>query len=82
MNLAVVRRPVEGKLPFYKRVRGIEMGADVTRRRFTTMLVPDPERYEGRASIVFEARRDWGCDSSGSPRALRLLLRGASSIWY
>jgi hypothetical protein len=82
MNLAVVRGPIEGESSFYKRVRGVEVGVDVTRRRFTAMLVPDPEWSEGRASIVFETRRDWGCDPSGGPMALRLLLRGASSIWY
>jgi hypothetical protein len=82
MDLAVVRRPVKGESPFYKRVRGVEVGADVTRRRFTAMLVPDAEWYEGRASIVFETCRDWGWDPSGGPGALRLLLHGASSIWY
>jgi hypothetical protein len=43
MDLAVVRRPVEGEPPFYKRVRGIEMGTDVMRGRFATVLVPDVE---------------------------------------
>jgi hypothetical protein len=82
MNLAVVRGPVKGKPPFYKRVRGVEVGADVMRRRFTAVLVPDAEWYVSRASVVFEACQDWGHDSSGGPRALHLLLRGASSIWY
>jgi hypothetical protein len=82
MNLAVVRRPIKGESPFYKRVRGIEVGADVTCRRFTAMLVPDAEWNKGRASIVLEAGWDWRCDSSGGPRALHLLLRGASSIRY
>jgi hypothetical protein len=59
MNLAVICRPVKGESPFYKRVRGVEVGADVTRRRFTAMLVPDVEWNEGRASIVLETGRDW-----------------------
>jgi hypothetical protein len=60
MNFAVVSRPVKGESPLYKRVRGVEVGVDVTRRRFTAMLVPDAEWNEGRASIVLETGRDWG----------------------
>jgi hypothetical protein len=60
MNLAVVSRPVKGESPFYKRVRGVDVGTDVTRRRFTAMLVPDAEWNEGRASIVLETGWDWG----------------------
>jgi hypothetical protein len=53
------------------------------RQRFTAVLVSDTERDEGGASIVLEAGRDWGLDSSGGRRALRLLrVSGASSIWY
>jgi hypothetical protein len=59
MNLAVISGPVERQPPFYKRVRGVEVGADVTCRRFTAVLVSDTEWDEGRASIVFEAGRDW-----------------------
>jgi hypothetical protein len=82
MDLTMVRGTVNGESPFYKRVRGVDVGADVMRRRFTAVFVPDAEWYEGRASIVFEACRDWGCNSSGGLRALRLLLRGVSSIRY
>jgi hypothetical protein len=60
MNFAMICGPVNRESPFYKRVRGVEVGADVTRRHFTTVLVPDAEWYEGRASIVFETCRDWG----------------------
>jgi hypothetical protein len=60
MDLAVVCGPVKGESPFYKRVRGVEVGADVTCRHFTAMLVPDVEWYVGGASIVFETCRDWG----------------------
>jgi hypothetical protein len=48
MNLAVISGPVKGESPFYKRVRGVKVGADVTCRRFTAVLVPDTEWYEGR----------------------------------
>jgi hypothetical protein len=83
VDLAVIGRPVERQPPFYKRVRGLEMGADVTRRRFAAVLVADTEWNESRASIVFEAGGDWRLNSSGGPRALRLLcVSGASSIWY
>jgi hypothetical protein len=43
VDLAMIRGPVKGEPPFYKRVRGVEVGADVTRRRFTAVLVPDAE---------------------------------------
>jgi hypothetical protein len=83
MDFAVIGGAVKRQPPFYKRVRGVEMGPDITRRCFTAMLVSDTEGDIGRASIVFEAGRDWGCNSSGGPRALRLLrVSGASSIWY
>jgi hypothetical protein len=79
----VISRPVERQPPFYKRVRGVEVGADVTRRRFTAVFVSDAEGDESQASIVFEAGWDWGCNSSGGPRALRLLrVSGVPSIWY
>jgi hypothetical protein len=83
VDLAVISRPIEGQPPFYKRVRGVEVGAYVTRRRFAAVFVSDTERNEGWASVVFEAGWDWGCNSSGGPRALRLLrVSGAPSIWY
>jgi hypothetical protein len=43
MDLAVVSGPVERQLPFYKRVRGVEVGADVTRRRFAAVFISDME---------------------------------------
>jgi hypothetical protein len=60
MNFAMICGPVNTESPFYKRVRGVEVGADVTHRHFTAVLVLDAEWYEGRASIVFETCRDWG----------------------
>jgi hypothetical protein len=58
------------------------MGPDVTHRRLATVVL-DTEWDESRASIMFEAGWDWGCISSGGPRALRLLrVSGASSTWY
>jgi hypothetical protein len=83
MDLTVVSGTVERQPPFYKWVRGIKVGADVTRRRFTAVFISDTEWNEGRTSVVFEAGRNWGCDSSGGPRALCLLhVSGASHIWY
>jgi hypothetical protein len=80
VNLAVVSRPVKGQPPFYKRIGGVEVSADVTRRRFAAVLVADTEWDESRASIVFEAGWDWRCDSSGGPRALRLLRVSGAPI--
>jgi hypothetical protein len=58
VNLTVIGRAVKRQLPFYKRVRGVEMGPDIARRRFTAVLVADAEGDVGRASIVFEAGWD------------------------
>jgi hypothetical protein len=55
VDFAVVSRPVKRQPPFYKRVRGVEVGADVTRRRFAAVFVSDTEWDECRASIVLEA---------------------------
>jgi hypothetical protein len=60
VNLAVVCGPIKRQSPFYKRVRGVKVGTDVMRRRFTAVLVSDTEWDEGGASIVLEAGRDWG----------------------
>jgi hypothetical protein len=60
VDFAVISRPVKRQPPFYKRVRGFEVCADITRRRFTAVLVSDTELDESRASIVFEAGWDWG----------------------
>jgi hypothetical protein len=65
MDLAVICGAVKGESPFYKRVRGVEVGVDVTRRRFTAVFVLDMEWDIGRASIVLEACRDWRGSSSG-----------------
>jgi hypothetical protein len=59
MNLAVISGPIKRQPPLYKWVRGVKVGADVTRRRFTAVFVSDTEWDESRASIVFEAWRDW-----------------------
>jgi hypothetical protein len=80
VDFAMISRPIERQPPFYKRVRGVEVGADVTHRRFAAVFVSDTEWNESRASVVFEAGWDWGCNSSGGPRALRLLrVSGAPS---
>jgi hypothetical protein len=80
VDFAVISRPIERQPPFYKRVRGVEVGADVTRRRFAAVFVSDTEWDECRASIVLEAGRDWRCMSSGGPRALRLLRVSGAPI--
>jgi hypothetical protein len=83
MDLAVICRAIKGESPFYKRVRGVEVGTDVTRRCFTAVFISDTEWDIGRTSIVLEACWDWRGSSSGGPRALRLLcVSGVSSIWY
>jgi hypothetical protein len=47
MDFAVIGGSVKRQPPFYKRVRGVEVGADVTRRRFTAVLISDTEWDEG-----------------------------------
>jgi hypothetical protein len=59
MNFTVIGGAVKRQPPFYKRVRGVEMGPDITRRRFTAVLIADAEGDVGRASIVFEAGWNW-----------------------
>jgi hypothetical protein len=59
MNLAVISGAVKGESPFYKRVRGVDVGVDVTRRGFTAVFVSDPEWDISGASIVLETCRDW-----------------------
>jgi hypothetical protein len=56
--LAVIRGPVERQSPFYKWIRGVEVGVDITHRRFTAMLVSDMEGYVSGASVVLETMRD------------------------
>jgi hypothetical protein len=57
MDLTVVSGSIEGQTPFYKGVWGIEVSADIARRRFTAVLVTDAERDESGASVMLEARR-------------------------
>jgi hypothetical protein len=64
VDLTVIGGPVEGQTPFYKGVWGVKVSADVTRWRFTTVLVTDAEGDEGRASVMLEARRCRRCGSS------------------
>jgi hypothetical protein len=60
MDFAVICGPVKGQLPFYKRVRGIDVSSDVTCQCFAAVFVLDTEWDIGQTSIVFEAGRDWG----------------------
>jgi hypothetical protein len=57
MDFAVVGGSVERQMPFYKGVWGVKVSTDVTRRRFTAVLVMDAEWDEGRASVMLEACR-------------------------
>jgi hypothetical protein len=59
VNFTVIGGPVKGQMPFYKGVWGVKVSADITRRRFTAMLVADTEWDECRASVMFEAGGDW-----------------------
>jgi hypothetical protein len=57
VDLAAISGPIEGQTPFYKGVWGVKVSADVTRRRFSAVLIADTEWNEGRASVMLEARR-------------------------
>jgi hypothetical protein len=46
VDLTVIGGAIERKPPFYKGVRSIEVGPDVTRRRFTAGVSSDTERDE------------------------------------
>jgi hypothetical protein len=74
MNLTVVSGAVERQPPFYKRVRGVEMGLDVTRRRFTAVLVADAECY-GRLAVVSDV------DDGGFALNVDKELRGSAMLY-
>jgi hypothetical protein len=71
MNLTVIRGTLYREPPFYEGVRGIEMSADVTRRRFTAVFL-DAEGDEGGTSVMFETRwcRRYGLSCWSSSRRL------------
>jgi hypothetical protein len=54
VDLTVIGGAIEGKPPFYKGVRSIEVGPDVTRRRFTAGVSSDTERDERRPSVMLD----------------------------
>jgi hypothetical protein len=58
VDLTVICRAVKGQPTLYVRVRGVKMGPDIPRRRFTAVIL-DAEWDVGGAPIVFEARRCW-----------------------
>jgi hypothetical protein len=58
VDLTVIRGTVKRQPPFYVRVRSVEMGPDIPRRRFTAVVL-DAEWDKGGAAVVFEARRCW-----------------------
>jgi hypothetical protein len=57
MDLTVIGGAVHGEPPFYKGVRSVEVGPDVTRRRFTAGVSSDTEGDERRPSVMLKAQR-------------------------
>jgi hypothetical protein len=58
VDFAVISGTVKGQPTLYVRVRGVEMGPDIPRRRFTAVVL-DAEWDVRGASVMFEARRCW-----------------------
>jgi hypothetical protein len=82
VDLTMVCGTLKRQLPFYKGIWGVEVGADVMRRCFVTVLL-DAERDEGGASVTFEARwyRQYRSVDWSSSRRLRLWqVSRASSV--
>jgi hypothetical protein len=59
MDLAVISGAVNGETPLYKGVRSVEVGPDVTCRRFTAGVSSDAERDECWPPVMLEARGCW-----------------------
>jgi hypothetical protein len=66
VNLTMIGRAVNRKTPLYKGVRSVEMGPDVTRRRFTAGVSSDTEGDERRPSVMLKARRSRRCGSASA----------------
>jgi hypothetical protein len=86
VDFTVIRGTVKGQPTLYVRVRGVKMGPDIPRRRFTAVVL-DAEWDESWPSIVFEARRCWryrSCSWASSISRIRRLWRvsGTSNSWY
>jgi hypothetical protein len=56
VNFAVVSGAVKGETPLYKGVRSVEVGPDVTRRRFTAGVSSDAEGDVRRPLVMLKAR--------------------------
>jgi hypothetical protein len=82
VNFAVIGGAVKRETPFYKGVRSVEMGPDVTRRRFTAGVSSDAEWNECWPSVMLEAWRSrrWGSVSDLAWLS-RLRVKGALVIW-
>jgi hypothetical protein len=74
VNFAVISRAVNGETPLYKGVRSVEVGPDVTRRRFTAGVSSDAEGNECGPPVMLEARWCWR-DGSASALARLSWLR-------
>jgi hypothetical protein len=66
VNLTVICGTVNRKTPLYKGVRSVEVGPDVTRRRFTAGVSLDTEGNERRPSVMLKARRSRRCGSASA----------------
>jgi hypothetical protein len=81
MDLTMVGGAVNRKTPFYKGVRSVEVGPDVTRRRFTAGVSSDTEGNERRPSVMLEAQRSRRCGSASALAWLSWLrVKGALVI--
>jgi hypothetical protein len=82
VNLAMIGGAVNRKTPLYKGVRSVEMGPDVTRRRFTAGVSSDAEGDERRPSVMLKARRSRRCGSASALAWLCWLrVSGPFVIW-
>jgi hypothetical protein len=64
VNFTMICGTVNRKTPLYKGVRSVEVGPDVTRRRFTAGVSSDTEGDERRPSVMLKARRSRRCGSA------------------
>jgi hypothetical protein len=82
VNLTMVGGAVNRETPLYKGVRSVEMGPDVTRRRFTAGVSSDAEGDERRPSVMLKARWSQRCGSASALAWLSWLrVSGPLVIW-
>jgi hypothetical protein len=66
VNLTMVGGAVNREMPLYKGVRSVEMGPDVTRRRFTAGVSSNTEGDERRSLVMLKARWSRRCGSASA----------------